>query len=119
MWGINTENIHIVYNAFVAPEIKENKEKLKDKLNFSYPTIVSVGRLVPWKGFSTLIEAFSEIKKNYEEAGLVIIDDGPEKDFLKNKVKSLNLEGAVRFIGKIPQKELYEYIKAADIFALL
>jgi glycosyltransferase involved in cell wall biosynthesis len=118
-WSVRTDKISVVYNAFNEPQIMEDKEALRKKLNFKGHVIVSAGRLVPWKGFPTLIEAFGKVKNKYEDAELIIIDDGPDKEFLKTKVSHLNLESSVKFLGRMPQKDLYAYIKAADIFALI
>lgn len=118
-WGVDTSKISVVYNAFNEPKIAEEKIALREKLNFKGPTIVSAGRLVPWKGFPTLIEAFSKIKDTHEDAELFIIDDGPDKEFLKSKVAQLKLESSITFLGRMPQQDLYRYIKAADVFALV
>ncbi|MFA5942663.1 MAG: glycosyltransferase family 4 protein [Candidatus Paceibacterota bacterium] len=118
-WGVDTSKISVVYNAFNEPKIAEEKTMLRETLNFKGHTIVSAGRLVPWKGFPTLIEAFAQIKNKYDDAELFIIDDGPDKEFLKNKVSELKLESSIKFLGRMPQQDLYKYIKAADIFALV
>ncbi|MEK7091545.1 MAG: glycosyltransferase, partial [Patescibacteria group bacterium] len=51
-WGIAPEKITVIYNAF-ENEISQNESLslIVDKK----PILFSVGRLVPWKGFSTLI----------------------------------------------------------------
>jgi len=118
-WGVDTSKISVIYNAFNEPKITEEKAALREKLNFKGRTIVSAGRLVPWKGFPTLIEAFAQIKNKYGDAELFIIDDGPDRGFLKSKVAELKLESSVNFLGRMPQQSLYTYIKAADIFALV
>lgn len=118
-WGVDTAKIFVIYNAFNAPHITAGREELRKALHFTGPTIVSAGRLVPWKGFPTLIDAFSKIKSMHHDAELFIIDDGPDKAFLESKVAELALESSVKFLGRMPQQELYKYIKAADVFALV
>lgn len=118
-WGVDTNKISVVYNAFNEPKIAEEKAELRKKLNLKGRIIVSAGRLVPWKGFPTLIEAFAHLKEKYTDTELFIIDDGPDKEFLKKKVAELTLESSVKFLGRMPQQDLYAYIKAADVFALV
>lgn len=118
LWGVPEERITVIYNGFDAPVISESKEALRKKLGISGYTIISVGRLVPWKGFSVLIDAMTEITKATPSAHLFIVGDGPENVGLKKKIEELHLGGSVSLLGKKPQKELFEYIKASDVFIL-
>jgi glycosyltransferase involved in cell wall biosynthesis len=117
-WGIAPESIEVIFNAFNAPIITETKEELRKTYAYTYPTIVSAGRLVPWKEFPTLIMAFTELSKTYKDAKLFIIDEGPEKRALMELTRELGIEEKVTFIGKVPQQELHKRIKAADCFVL-
>ena len=80
--------------------------------------LISAGRLVPWKGFTTLIETMPEILKDAPDAKLVIIGSGPESEALKSKVKSQKLEDKVFLIGQVAHDKVLEYFKAGDIFVL-
>ncbi len=66
-WGVNADKVVVIYNA-VEVRVREDRELLRKQLQFSSPTIVSAGRLVPWKGFPTLIEAFALLKKDFPRA---------------------------------------------------
>ncbi|MDO8492852.1 MAG: glycosyltransferase family 4 protein [bacterium] len=118
-WGIDKDKISVIYNAFVKPEIIATKEELKRKFGFKYPTIISIGRLVPWKGFPILIKATEILKKEFPKIELYIIDDGPDKEFLVKMAGDLKIKSDVVFVGRMPQNEVYEYLKAADVFALV
>ena len=118
LWGVPEKRLTVIYNGFDAPVISENKEALRKKLGISGYTIVSVGRLVPWKGFSVLIDAMPEIMQKIPSAHIFIIGDGPENVGLKKNIEELHLDRSVTLLGKKPQKELFEYIKASDVFIL-
>ena len=118
-WGITENKIEVIHNAFVKPEIPESKEDLRKKLNWDFPVIISVGRLVPWKNFDVLIDAASVVLKNIPDAKFFIIGDGPERGILEKKIVGEKLSESVSLLGHMPQKDLYKYIKAADIFALI
>jgi len=118
LWGVRDERIKIIYNGFDAPVIVESKEALRKKLGISGYSIISVGRLVPWKGFLVLIDVMSEIIKEIPSAHLFIVGEGPEKMLLEKKIKELHIEGVVTLLGKKPQQELFEYLKASDAFVL-
>ena len=117
-WGINEEKIKVIYNAFDAPILKEKKEELRKKLNLSGTVLISAGRLVPWKGFISLIEIMPEILKAIPDAKLYIIGSGPESEALKLKVKNQKLENSIFLTGQIFHDKVLEHLKAGDIFIL-
>ena len=89
LWGAREDNVKIIYNGFDVPFIAENKETLRKKLRMHNYAIISVGRLVPWKGFSALIEMMPEVIKEIPRAHLFIVGEGPEKVSLEKKTKEL------------------------------
>ena len=117
-WDIKEENIVVVYNAFLAPEVTSSKEELRKKLKLDGSIVLSAGRLVPWKGFSRLIDTFSEIIKKDKDIKLYILGDGPEREALTLKVAQYKLQDKVIFLGRLSHNETLEYIKAADVFIL-
>ncbi len=75
--------------------------------------IAAVGRLVPYKGFSTLIEAMHGV-----DAQLMIVGEGPQRPKLEQKILESGLSGRVVLCGKVPSAELRTILRSADIFAL-
>ena len=73
--------------------------------------VLSVGRLVPYKGFEYLIQAMTRV-----DAQLVLVGEGPLRARLEQQVKSLGLRDRVVFLGKVP--DVIPYYHAADVFAL-
>jgi len=61
--------------------------------------ICAAGRLIPEKGFSVLIKAFSCIIKQYPDLNLLLFGEGPEKQLLTGLIKSHKLEGRVLLKG--------------------
>lgn len=117
-WGIDGEKIQVIYNAFHAPDFKGTREEMRQKFKINHPMIISVGRLVPWKGFDTLISLMPGIAKEIPGAKLYIVGDGPDKDYLADCVKKAKAEDLVVLTGKMKQNDLFEYIKASDLFIL-
>jgi glycosyltransferase involved in cell wall biosynthesis len=91
------------------------KEDFKKDSKFSEKTIISAGRLVPWKGFDTLIEAIGRMP----EWRLLIAGDGPDKERLTDLVSKNNVNDRVTFLGKLERQELFSQIHSSHIFALL
>lgn len=85
--------------------IKQGNEKI----------IICVARFDYRKSIHTLIEAFSYIQQT-TNAKLVLIGNGPEEERLKEKVRELNLEDKVIFLGF--RNDVYKLLKEADLFVL-
>lgn len=90
--------------------IPESYDKLTSKTK-----IIWSGRLIYRKGLSFLIDIISLIDKglNYE---LQIYGDGPEKQFLEDKVKLLFLDDKVKFMGGVPYHIMQEAYQEGQIF---
>lgn len=77
------------------------------------PLILFVGRLVLYKGISTLLEAMTQV-----QATLIIIGEGPLRRDLENETVSLGIADKVKFMGTVPFGDLPSYYHAADLFVL-
>lgn len=78
--------------------------------------IITVSRLVEKNGVGDLIEAMTDIRSKFPDYKLQIVGTGPLEKKLKLKVKNLNLENRVEFLGEISNELLPQYLSAADIF---
>lgn len=95
-------------------EIRNKKrEELGIKNNF---VIGHIGRFDEQKNHTFLIDIFNEITKYKENAKLLLIGEGPLEDKIKEKVKALQIEEKVNFLGvRNDANELYQ---AMDVFLL-
>jgi glycosyltransferase involved in cell wall biosynthesis len=119
VWGVPSEKIAVVYNAASNfSEFNLSKEEAKRELAIEGEVLLSVGRLVGWKGFRALIEIMPELLSEVPNLQLVIVGEGPEKEYLETEIKILNLEDRIKLSGKITPQQLSLYFKAADIFVL-
>src|SRR5271165_2781073 len=73
--------------------------------------ILSVGRLVYYKGFEYLIRAMQQVSGK-----LIVIGDGPLRPKLQELTASLGLSDKVVLAGEIP--DLAPYYHAAEVFVL-
>jgi glycosyltransferase involved in cell wall biosynthesis len=117
-WGIKSNKIQIIYSALYPLEVSASKEDLREHLEYKHPTIISAGRLVPWKGFDVLIDVVKELKETYPQITLIIVGDGNDKKKLEHKVAELKLSQHVWFTGSLTKDALGATIKAADVFVL-
>lgn len=61
--------------------------------------LCAAGRLIPEKGFDTMIQAFQLIQRSHPELKLVILGEGPQRQELMHLVNHLNLNDSVVFKG--------------------
>jgi Glycosyltransferase len=84
----------------------------------SVPRIVTVGRLVAFKGFEQLIDACAELGLRGVDFICEIIGDGPLRENLQEKINKLSLSSRVALLGSLSQGRVFEKLQAGDIFAL-
>jgi len=85
---------------------------------YHIPQIVSVGRLVAFKGFEDLIDACAELQRRGADFICEIIGDGPLREMLQAKIERLDLSSRVHLLGSLSQNGVLETLQAADLFAL-
>ena len=82
-----------------APAVDEAKLLARQAI------VLALGRLVPDKGFATLIDAFARL--DHPDAKLIILGEGPERAALEQRVLSLGLAGRVEMPGYVTQPWAY------------
>lgn len=102
-WGVPTSKCEVVYNA-VEPS------------GHSMPTvpaydIVTVARLVPWKGVSELIAACGDLGFS-----LRIVGDGPLRNVLEQEAAPYR--DRISFAGHVPPAMVEQEIRNARLFVL-
>lgn len=99
----------------VAKEECRRKLGLPDKR-----VLLSVGELIPRKGFDLLIRALKILNEQFHEKNLylVIVGEGKLRKDLEALVVSLNLNHQVLLVGAVPHHELNLWYSAADFFGL-
>ena len=78
---------------------------------YGEPLVLSVGRLVYYKGYEYLIEAMKQVP-----AKLLIVGSGPSERALKQQIAESGLSTRVTILPSVPN--LVPYYRAADIFVL-
>ena len=78
--------------------------------------IISLRSLEPVYDVATLIQAAPLVLRQHPEARFVIAGDGSQAEMLKNLVATLGLADQVRFVGRISQDKLPDYLRTADIY---
>lgn len=76
------------------------------------PIVVSVGRLVGWKGIHVVINAIASLPSIV----YLVVGTGPEEGALKMLAAKLGVSDRVIFAGRVAHKELPKLLAQCDIF---
>lgn len=109
-WGIHST---VIGNSVSVDHIGTVPDALA---KLPRPLIVSVGRLVPWKGMEALITTVAKLRNEYP-ASLAIVGDGPLLSGLTKQAERL-LPGASLLTGRLSHEDTLAVIRSADVFVL-
>ena len=112
--GLN--NLTVLYNPVDGDRVlRLAKEALKsDLFQRGSPTLISIGRLVPQKGYQRLLPI---LKRLHDEGfGFVmnILGEGPERHALERIISDNDMDGYVRLPGFVSNP--YPYLNSSDLF---
>lgn len=77
--------------------------------------VLSVGRLLGWKGFHLGLEAFARFRRDAPEAEYWIIGDGEQRSHLEALAHGLGLATSVTFLGARPRPEIFDCLAVSDV----
>lgn len=114
-------NVYLLNNAIDLEKFKYNEDLRRKKrreleIDDDILVIGHIGRFVPQKNHTFLIDIFNEIYKKNKKSILLLVGQGPLMNEIKEKVNLLKLTNSVRFLGqRYDTNELYQ---AFDLFIL-
>lgn len=102
------------------------RQGIRQRLGLTGKAVLGLGRLAPNKGYDLLINAFAVLAQREPDAILHLAIGGEVLgeveqqllDELKQQTEALGLAEKVRFSGYVPDEELADYYRAADLFVL-
>ncbi|WP_038160902.1 glycosyltransferase family 4 protein [Verrucomicrobium sp. BvORR106] len=80
--------------------------------------LLSIGRLIEFKGFHRLIEAVGVAKQKGADLSLRIVGEGPWRDQLQSQIDGLGLNHAITLVGRRSLEEVAGEFAEAEAFAL-
>jgi glycosyltransferase involved in cell wall biosynthesis len=120
-YGVPSHKVTIIPNGvdsslFSPIDSKKARERL-GLVNGSR-IILSVGGLIPRKGFGLLLNAMKTLTEQYPDSHLYIIGEGPLRRPLEDDIKRLSLGPYVTLVGERPHQQLPLWYSSADVFCL-
>ncbi len=110
--------IPIGWNEETIPQPIGTRQQCRDRLDLPQDQriIVTVRRLIRRTGVDMLIEAVAGLVAEYPDVVLLIAGKGPEEAALKAQAQACGLTGDnIRFLGFVPQENLPDLYRAADL----
>ena len=78
--------------------------------------VLSLGRLLPWKGYHLGLRAFQRLAETCPDAEYRIGGEGFDRNRLERLARRLGILPRVRFLGNLPRPAALAEVAAADVF---
>ena len=118
--AVDSGKVKIIPNAINLENYKFNeaiRNKIRKELNIEDKFVVGhIGRMAPPKNQKFLLKIFSEVKKEKNNAILLMIGDGPLKSEIEKEIDNLNIRDSVILLGV--RNDVPELLMAMDVFVL-
>lgn len=116
-WGAPPERVQVILNALAPKAAGSVVARAEARAQLGLvpgPLLLTVARLVPWKGTDRLIQAVAAVP----DVRLLVAGDGPDEARLRASVNRERLAERVQFLGRVPRETLALYFRAVDYTVL-
>lgn len=120
--GSRPDRVRVIGNGIDAARFQPvDRKQARSRLGLpdNAPVIVSVGGLVPRKGFHFLIPAVSRIAPRFPGVRLYILGEGEQRPALEKLIREHRAQEFVFLPGGVPNEELRFWYSAADVSCLV
>lgn len=83
------------------------------------PVLLCVAKFVEREGVEDVIRAYMTLRRRRDDARLIVVGSGPQKDMLHALAAESEAGRDIRFVGYVPYAELQDYFFAADVYVHL
>jgi len=117
---VKNRKVYLIYNGvdtkrFSAAVDEEKKRAVRNSLGLDIsPVIGSISRLSPVKGLRYLLFAMKDVLREEPAAHLLLVGEGPSKDYLMELARRLGIENNVFFALNTTEPE--RFLSIIDIF---
>ncbi len=120
-WRLNPEKLLVLENSVDYERfanVPMSRAEARSKLGVPADAFVfgTVGRLVPTKGLSYLLDAFSSVRQQVPSAHLVLLGEGSSRVDLEQQAARMPCRQAIHFLGHRPAVE--GLLRGLDVFVL-
>ena len=119
-WMFPGQKVRLVKNGIETQTFSFNTEirkHMRQELGLEGNLVFGhVGRFMPQKNHSFLIDIFAEVQKKQKNTKLLLVGEGPLEGEIREKVRKLELEDEVLFLGV--RSDVNRIMQAMDVFLL-
>ncbi len=115
-YGTASRRVHLVPNSCDARAIAGRAQRVRESSDGAPLRITMVARLEQQKDHATLVEAFGLVRREFPDAVLCLVGDGPLRSDIEDHVHALGLAGSVELPGF--RRDVPEILGASSIFVL-
>ena len=110
------KNLDVMYNPVDVDQIRSlSRQEVSIRLvDNERIRLLSVGRLVPQKGYDRLLPIIKRLHEEGISCSLVILGEGPARGYLQSIIKDNGMESYAHILGF--QTNPYPYYKGSDLF---
>lgn len=113
-------SVYLLHNSVDCKKYEFNdiqRQKLRKEWNIEDSlALIHVGRFVPEKNHSYLIDVFAALVSRKSNAVLFLIGSGPLQTMIQEKVNRLGLGNSIKFLGT--RNDICELLQMMDIFVM-
>ncbi|MFN3332838.1 MAG: glycosyltransferase [Caldilinea sp.] len=117
--GINLSMFAPIEKSAVGAKIKNTFLVNAGLVEADDFVLLYVGRIAKEKSVDLLIEYVAPLLEQFENCKLVLVGNGPDKQYLEDKVRGLTIKDQIVFTGYFPSSTLPHIYRSADIFTFL
>lgn len=115
---IQGTNGYLLNNAIQTEKYIFNPEirlKIRNMYNLDSKLVIGhVGRFVPVKNHSFILDVFKKVHDFNPDTILMLIGDGELRSFIENKTRILKIDNSVILTGNV--QNVHDYLQAMDIY---
>lgn len=107
------KEVGIIPLAF-HPPILSGAKRASLGFNENEFLLITIGRLIKRKAIDHMIRAVAAVPD--ARVRLLVLGDGPEREYLESVTRELGMNGRVVFTGHVTDRQKFEYIEVSNVF---
>jgi len=121
-WGIPRAQSVTIRNGVDVEEFQpidcaESRRQLG--LETSGPYVGFVGGFFPWHHLDQLLDAVPSVLQSIPQARFLLVGDGETRTDLEAKARTMGIESAVQFVGRVSFQSVPRWIAVCDVCVVL
>jgi glycosyltransferase involved in cell wall biosynthesis len=125
-WRVKPDRVALLYNDIdvtrFAPADDETRRRGRAERGWNNDdcVVLMVHRLAYRRGSRRLVPIVEQlVERGVDHVRMVVIGDGPDRDFIeKQAAESATARGRIELTGPVPNVELPDWYRAADVFLM-